>query len=180
MKEENRLKFVPLEIEGSYGIINKQISDGRGSIIRLWEDNSLLTGFSLTEASLVTNPVAGTLRGIHYQKKPFDENKIVECVQGRIFDVIVDLRRNSKNATRKIEIEIGPQCTYQGLVIPKGCAHGYLTMEPQSNLVYFMDNIYSPENSCGIVWNDVQIGINWPSKPVLISEQDLNWPGLNE
>jgi dTDP-4-dehydrorhamnose 3,5-epimerase len=53
-------------------------------------------------------------------------------------------------------------------------------MEPQSNLVYFMDNIYSPENSCGIIWNDVQIGINWPSKPVLISEQDLNWPGLNE
>jgi len=178
MIKETRVEFIPLEIEGSFAIITKPVSDERGDLIRIWENNSLFDRFDLSQASFVINPIVGTLRGVHYQKEPFSENKIVECVFGKVFDVIVDLRKDSTTFSRHLAIEIGPKCTYQGLFVPKGCAHGYLTIEPHSSLIYFMDKVYSPEKSSGILWNDKQLRIDWPSNPVLISDQDLQWPGL--
>ena len=172
------MEFIPLQIDGLYGIIEETKSDLRGTLTRVWESHSILEGFNLTQTTIVTNPTKGTLRGIHYQSEPFSENKIVECISGKVFDVVVDLRKNSITHGRHFAVEIGPLETYLGLLIPAGCAHGYLTLEMSSTLVYFMDREYSVENSNGLLWCDPTLSITWPGNPVLISEQDLNWPQL--
>ena len=92
--------------------------------------------------------------------------------------MILDLRKDSSTYKKLLEIEIGPECLYQGLFVPAGCAHGYLTLESDSTLIYFMDNVYSPKHSQGIRWNDSKLLINWPFEPILVSEQDLQWPGV--
>lgn len=172
------MHFVPLEIDGVLGIVAESHTDSRGTLTRVWESNSVLQGFALNQASIVENPTEGTLRGIHFQLDPFSENKIVECVSGKIFDVVVDLRKDSSTYRRHLEIELGPLEPYMGLFIPAGCAHGYLTLESNSTLIYFMDNAYSADHSHGLLWSDPNLSINWPCKPVLISDRDSEWPSL--
>lgn len=170
------MEFIPLEIEGVQGIVEKTRIDCRGSLTRVWDSNSILERFKLNQSSIVLNPTSGTLRGLHFQNEPFAENKVVECVTGRVFDVIVDLREKSDTFGRHIEVIIGPSETYLGLFIPAGCAHGYLTLEPDSTLLYFMDKEYSAENSKGIRWNDPKMQIKWPIEPSIISARDNSWP----
>jgi len=170
------MKFTPMELEGVYGIIEEPYSDSRGTLTRVWDSNSMLGKFALIQSSIVTNPMIGTLRGIHFQTPPFSENKVVECINGRVFDVVVDLREDSFTYGRHLEILLGPFETYLGLFIPAGCAHGYLTLEPDSTLLYFMDKEYSPEHASGIPWNDRTFSVNWPQIPKIISERDSNWP----
>ena len=174
------MKLVELQITGIFGILEKIKEDSRGAFSRVWDKNLVLSNFELNQASLVTNPLPGTLRGLHYQSEPFSENKIIECVTGKVFDVIIDMRKNSNTYGKHLELEIGPRSLYVGLYIPKGFAHGYLTIEPNSTLIYFMDKSYSPEHSKGILWNDPKLTINWPQPPALISERDLNWPHLSK
>lgn len=167
--------LVPLEIQATFGIVEQTKSDIRGTLTRIWDRNSQMSEFKLTQSSVVTNPTSGTLRGLHYQDDPFSENKVVQCVSGRVFDVIVDLRKDSRTRGMHVSYEIGPQCEYLGLVIPSGCAHGYLTLESNSTLVYFMDQEYSADHARGLRWNDPQFSIMWPRSPLLISERDANW-----
>ena len=178
MEDKRLIKSVPLKIEGSFGLISQSISDTRGTLTRIWENNLISTKFSFEQVSIVANPTSFTLRGLHYQKFPYSETKIIQCTGGKVFDVIVDLRKESNTYGNHINLEIGPRSEYQGLVVPSGCAHGYMTLEANSTLIYFMDNVYSPENSCGVLWDDPSLKIEWPSKPVVISKQDLEWPGL--
>jgi dTDP-4-dehydrorhamnose 3,5-epimerase len=180
VEDKRPIISVPLILEGCFGLVSKSVSDERGTLTRLWENNLIPTGFSLKEASIVVNPMSFTLRGLHYQKFPFSETKIIQCISGKVFDVVLDMRKESSTYGKHITLEIGPSSEYQGLVVPFGCAHGYLTLEANSTLIYFMDNIYSVENSCGILWNDSNIDIKWPYKPVFVSENDLDWPLFNE
>lgn len=168
--------FLPLEISGTFGIIEPVKSDDRGFLTRIWEVNTQLDEFKLTQSSFVSNPRSGTLRGLHYQDGPFSENKVVLCVTGRVFDVIIDLRKGSKTSGKYVSYEIGPGCEFLGLFVPKGCAHGYLTMDSNSSLVYYMDQEYSAEYARGLRWNDPKFSIAWPSNPLLISERDADWP----
>jgi dTDP-4-dehydrorhamnose 3,5-epimerase len=178
MKNAPRMNFTSLEIQNSLAVTLGTKLDDRGSLTRIWEANSVLKAFKLDQASIVNNPVTGTLRGLHYQSEPYSENKFIQCVSGKVFDVILDLRKDSITYKKHIGIEIGFGCAYQGLFVPAGCAHGYLTLELNSTLIYFMDKAYSPENSKGVRWNDPKLLINWPRKPTLVSQQDLQWPGL--
>jgi dTDP-4-dehydrorhamnose 3,5-epimerase len=168
--------FLPLEISGTFGIIEPAKSDDRGFLRRIWDINTQLGEFKLTQSSFVTNPRSGTLRGLHYQDEPYSENKVVLCVTGRVFDVILDLRKDSKTSGKYCSYEIGASCEFLGLFVPKGCAHGYLTMDSDSSLVYYMDEEYSAEHARGLRWNDPKFSIKWPSNPVLISERDADWP----
>lgn len=178
--EDNRLiKFVPLKIEGSFGLVCKSVSDTRGTLTRIWENYLTSTKFSFEQVSIVTNPTIFTLRGLHYQKFPFSETKIIQCIDGKVFDVILDLRKESNSYGKHITQEIGPSSDYQGLVVPSGCAHGYMTLQANSTLIYFIDNIYSAKNSYGVLWSDQNLKIEWPSMPAVISKQDLNWPGFD-
>ena len=170
----------PLKIDGSFGLVSKSVSDDRGTLTRVWENTLISTEFNLKQASIVVNPTSLTLRGLHYQKFSYSETKIIQCISGKVFDVILDLRKESYTYGEHFNLEIGPSSKYQGLVIPSGCAHGYMTLEDNSTLIYFMDNIYSAENSYGILWNDPNLEIKWPQKPVFVSENDLAWPLFNE
>ncbi len=176
MNRLNKIQFHQIEIEDAFVITSKLYSDNRGTFIRIWEENNFFSKFNLIESSIATNPLAGTLRGLHYQTQPYSENKIVQCVSGKIYDVILDLRKNSKTYKEFFGIEIGPNSMYQGLLVPKGCAHGYLTLEHHTIVAYFIDQPYSPEHCKGILWNDINFNIKWPINPLLISEQDLHWP----
>lgn len=169
------MKFVPLEIEGVRGIVGQAQTDSRGHLIRVWDSNTILKDFELKQASVVTNPRERTLRGLHFQDSPFLENKVVQCISGKVFDVILDLRSDSKTYGQHLELMIGPFETYLGLIVPAGCAHGYLTLENNSTLVYFMDREYSANHSRGIRWNDPAFVFNWPLEPTLVSENDSNW-----
>lgn len=172
--------FEPLGIDGVYGILSKPNVDPRGELRRVWDKHSVLADFKLCQASVVFNPTLGTLRGLHFQLEPFSEKKVVECLSGRAFDVIVDLRLDSPSYGNHVELLLGPGQNFLGAVVPAGCAHGYLTLEPETSLIYFMDKEYSPENASGLLWNDPKLSIKWPMNPTLLSAQDSTWPGFQE
>jgi dTDP-4-dehydrorhamnose 3,5-epimerase len=178
METGSGIETIPLQIADSLALIIETKIDDRGSLSRIW-DKGIHSGTSdLKQVSSVKNPSSGTLRGLHYQSDEFSENKVIQCISGKAFDVLVDLRKNSPTYKMHIELEIGPECAYQGIFIPSGCAHGYLTLEPNTNFIYFMDQVYSHAHTKGILWNDSKLAINWPKNPALISKQDLQWPEL--
>lgn len=170
------MKVEELEIDGLYGISVDPYIDGRGKLQRVWDTLPELKNFGLIQASHVSNPYKGTLRGIHFQEGQGSEAKVVQCVTGMVFDVVVDLRPNSETFNKVVTVELGQKSVFTGLVIPPGCAHGYITLEPNSDFIYFMDKCYSLELTRGIRWNDPLYSIIWPMEPILISEQDSNWP----
>ena len=174
------MEFVPLEITGALGIISESHLDSRGSLTRVWDAESPLGSFNLVQSSVVLNPKANTLRGLHFQTFPFSENKVIECISGRVFDVIIDLREESTTYKKQLAVHLGPKEKFFGVYIPAGCAHGYLTLVEDSTLIYFMDSKYSAKNSRGLLWSDPSLEINWPSEPAVISEQDRVWPTLSD
>ena len=115
----------------------------------------------------------GIIRGLHFQLPPFDETKLVRCINGAILDVFVDLRMDSKSFGRWDAIELSAQ-NKKMILIPRGFAHGFCTLSGISEVVYKVDNFYSKEYELGLLWNDPDLGINWPvSKPIL-SDKDKN------
>lgn len=173
-----RMNFTPIGINGAFGISSSTKLDFRGSLTRLFDLDSPINMFNLVQSSVVHNPTIGTLRGLHFQSEPFSENKVVECVAGRVFDVLLDLRPGSSTLDKYLGLEIGLGCDYLGVFVPAGCAHGYITLEANSTLIYFMDKGFSADHSSGIRWDDPSFGIIWPIAPTLISERDSNWPSL--
>ncbi len=121
-----------------------------------------------------------TLRGLHFQTPPYGQDKLVRCIRGRIFDVAVDVRRGSPTYGQWVGSELSAENGHQ-LFIPIGFAHGFVTLEPDCEVVYKCSNIYAPQHDGGIRWNDPAIGINWPiaegAVPEL-SDKDANQPFL--
>lgn len=121
----------------------------------------------------------GVLRGLHFQKQPKAQAKLVRCAQGKIFDVAVDIRPDSKNYKKWIGYELSEE-NKNMLYIPAGFAHGFVVLSETAEVLYKASNEYSPENDAGIRWDDPEIGINWQIKNPLISEKDKNLPLLNQ
>ena len=114
----------------------------------------------------------GTLRGLHFQKPPNAEVKLVKCVKGSIWDVVVDLRKNSKTFGKWYGTKL-TDINRKMMYIPKGFAHGYISLESYSEVIYLVSNYYSPESEKTLLWNDPDLAIKWPIKPILISKKDL-------
>ena len=172
------MELISLDINGVFGILSSTSIDERGSFLRIWEEANFNTHIKLNQASAAINPKARTLRGLHFQTEPHEESKVIQCIMGSVFDVVVDLRKDSSTYGKHSSIQLGPKETYQGIVVPKGFAHGYLTLEANSTLLYFMDNPYVPESAKGIVWNDPTLRIAWPYEPEVISDRDRNFPTM--
>ncbi|MCU7557545.1 dTDP-4-dehydrorhamnose 3,5-epimerase [Macrococcus capreoli] len=116
----------------------------------------------------------GTLRGLHFQKAPFAQAKLVRCTKGKIFDVAVDIRKNSPTYLEWVGVELTEENKKQ-LFIPRGFAHGFVTLSEDVEVQYKVDNVYSPENDRSIIWNDSNINIDWPiNENVILSEKDKN------
>ena len=166
--------FTETGIAGVILLDLEPITDERGSFARLQcPDEFAAAGYPFTPAqmSLSRNPTAGTLRGLHYQPAPNAEAKVVRVVRGRIFDVAVDLRRGSPTHWRWTGAELSAE-NGRALMIPEGVAHGFLTLEADTDVLYQITPAYTPGHDAGVRWNDPAFGIQWPSPPTLISARD--------
>lgn len=150
--------------------------DERGFFTRLQCPGEFAgAGISFTplQTSLSRNTKALTLRGMHYATEP--EAKLVRCVRGRMHDVIFDIRPDSPSYRKAFGVELDPQSAL-GLFMPPGVAHGFLTLEPDTDVLYQIDRIYRPGFDAGLRWNDPAFGFKWPSEPLVIGDRDRTWP----
>ena len=169
--------FTETKIKGVYIIEPELLTDERGFFARSFckeefQKHGLDT--DIVQCNISYNKKKGTLRGMHYQVPPFEEAKIVSCTKGSIYDVVVDLRRDSPTY-RYWHAEKLSADSYRMLCIPKGCAHGFLTLEDNCIVYYQMGALYHSECARGIRWNDPAIGIEWPVPAGIISKQDQSY-----
>ncbi len=173
------MKFQPTRIAGAFRIEIEPLADERGLFARTYCFESLRKAGAafgtIRQMSLSISPASCTLRGLHYQASPKPEAKIVRATQGRIFDVMVDLRRNSPTYLTWIGAELDASA-HHALLIPAGCAHGFLTLEDDCTVEYVMDADFEASLARGHRWNDPTFGIEWPFAPRVISERDRTWP----
>ncbi|MCI0400700.1 MAG: dTDP-4-dehydrorhamnose 3,5-epimerase family protein [Gammaproteobacteria bacterium] len=170
--------FTKGEIDGAYVMQLDKRADERGFFARLWCEQELRDrGLSARIAQINAgfSPRAGTLRGLHYQLAPHAEVKIVRCARGAVYDVIVDLRPASPTYRRWIGSELTADDA--GLLyVPEGCAHGYLTLVDNAELIYLTSQPYVPHAARGVRYDDPAFGFQWPEKVRIISEADRSWP----
>lgn len=172
------MQFKPTSIDGAY-IIEPQIHrDERGSFARFYDEAAFAELNLPTEwpqHNISENVKRGTLRGMHFQTKPHEEPKIVRCIRGSAFDVAVDLRPDSPSYKQWAGFELSAD-NMLGFYIPPGCAHGFLTLEDDTALLYLMGKTYHSDSASGVQWDDPTFGIDWPFEPSVLSPKDKDWP----
>ena len=171
--------FTETELPGAYVIDLERREDERGFFARAWcaeefAEHGLST--KLVQANLSFNLRKGTLRGMHFQVDPHAEAKLVRCTRGAVYDVIVDLRPGSDTYKRWVGIELDAD-SRRAVYVPEGFAHGYQTLEPETETFYQVSEYYTPEAEGGVRWDDPAFGIEWPDPAnALMSEKDRSWP----
>lgn len=172
------MRFRELSLAGAYLIEPERLTDDRGFFARIWcnrEFQAVGLSSELAQASISYSRVQGTLRGMHYQAAPHEEVKLVRCTSGGVYDVIIDLRTGSPTFGRWEAVELTAQNRLM-IYIPKGFAHGFLTLEDDTEVEYHMSEYYSPECARGVRWNDPTFQVCWPMVPRVISERDATYP----
>lgn len=170
--------FTQTAISGVWVIDPDFHRDERGHFFRAWclrEFAERGIDFIPVQANMGFNVRKGTLRGMHYQVEPALEAKLVRCTRGAIFDVALDLRRNSSAYGKWFGTELTEE-NGRMLLVPEGCAHGYQALEDDTEMHYMASQSYTPAAARGARFNDPAFGIQWPLIPSLISVQDRNWP----
>ena len=167
-----------LDIKGAYIIEREEFKDNRGSFSRqfcLKELASIGIDFDIKQCNISKNYSKGVLRGLHYQKAPYPEIKMVSCFRGAIYDVLVDLRKDSSTYLKWISTELNEN-NNKTLYIPSGVAHGFQTLEDNSVVYYQLGEFFKPEYYTGVRWNDPAFGIKWPDcDNRIINERDNNY-----
>ena len=172
--------FTETKLKGAFVVEIKKLNDERGFFGRTFckkemEEHGL--HMNIVQANTSFNKIKGTLRGMHFQVHPHEEIKLVQCIRGAIFDVIVDLRSESPTYLQWFGIELSEE-NYKMMYIPKRFAHGFITLRDNSEISYQMSAYYDAEKASGIRWDDPSVDIKWPIEPSLISERDKNYPDL--
>ncbi len=172
------MNFIPTEFVGAWLIEPEFVSDARGSFARTWcsrEFEGRGLNPRLAQCSISTNRLQGTVRGMHCQRGPQAETKLVRCTRGAIFDVIVDMRPGSPTFLRWSGIELSAN-NHRLLYIPAGFAHGFQTLLDESEVFYQISCEYEPKYYSGVRWDDPSIQVAWPLPISKISSQDQSWP----
>ena len=170
--------FRPTPLSGLFVVGLDKISDERGWFARSFcaaEFAAQGIGFQIVQSNVSVNTEVGTLRGLHYQAAPHGESKLIRCARGRIWDVAVDLRPDSPTRCHWFGLELGPDIPHT-LFIPDGFAHGFVTLQADSEVHYQMDAPFVPAAARGVRWNDPAFGICWPLPPTVIAPRDANYP----
>ena len=168
------MEFKERKLKGVFEITLNPIKDERGFFMRTYDD--LLFGkeslnLKWMQENHSRTEKKHTIRGLHFQLPPFSETKLVRCIKGTILDVFVDLRENSECFGKWDAIELSEE-NKKMIFIPRGFAHGFCTLSEISEVVYKVDNVYSKQHELGIMWNDPDININWPTQTPTLSEKD--------
>lgn len=175
--------FKETKLSGAYVIEVQRLRDDRGFFGRSFCRHEFVEhGLNpeIAQCSISFNREAGTLRGMHYQAEPYSEDKVVRCTRGSLYDVILDLRRDSPTFKQWISSDLTRENRLM-LYVPKGFAHGFQTLADNTEVIYQMSEFYHPESACGIRWNDPAFGIYWPEKDrVIMSDRDKTWPDYME
>jgi len=172
------MTFHETRIPGVFEIHLEPSQDERGYFARTWcskEFQSHGLNPALVQCSVSFNKRKGTLRGLHYQAAPFQECKLIRCTRGAIHDVVVDLRSQSPAFKRWFAAELTPD-NRRMMYVPVGCAHGFLTLEDDSEIFYQMSEVYDAGSARGVRWDDPAFGIDWPASVQVISERDRTYP----
>ena len=176
------MKLVETGIASAWVMETNSILDNRGVFARLFcsgELGSILGARTIVQINHSITGQVGAIRGLHYQKAPHAELKIVRCLKGRVFDVAVDLRQDSPTFLKWNAVELTPENNLAYL-IPEGCAHGFQVLEKNSQLLYLHTAFYTPESEVAVRFDDPLIAVNWPLLPTNVSAKDKCHPLLNE
>ena len=172
------MKFTKQKLDGVYLIEPEPYKDERGMLRRNFcrnefSNDSLLNDIKQTNIS--ENTKKHTLRGFHFQYAPSGEKKVISCIKGSIYDIVVDLRKDSKTFTEWLSFELSEE-NRLSLHIPVGCANAYLTLKGNTWILYYHSEFYSPDNEGGMRYNDPFFNFKWPAEPKIISSKDNNYP----
>ena len=172
--------FTETVLKGAFVIDPEPVRDDRGLFARIWcrlefEANGLVVTW--VQSSMSVSRRRGTLRGMHYQASPNEEIKLVRCTSGAIYDVIIDLRPSSPTYGQHVGVTLTAE-NHRSLYIPKQFAHGFLTLEENSEVSYHMSEFYAPASARGFRWDDPAFKIEWPEPVVAMSEKDRTWPAF--
>jgi dTDP-4-dehydrorhamnose 3,5-epimerase len=172
------VKFTPLPLQGAFLIEPEPVADERGFFARTFcreEFSAHGLNPELQQCSISFNTSKATLRGMHYQKEPHQEVKLVRCTMGRIYDVIIDLRQDSATFKQWASVELTAG-NHKLIYIPEGFAHGFLTLASNCEVFYQMSEFFHSESIAGVRWNDPAFSIQWPGDVSTISDRDRNYP----
>lgn len=168
------MKFTPTPLKGAFLIDLDKIGDERGFFARFFCENEFkIHGLDpkVAQANFSLSKDKGTLRGLHYQLPPYEETKLVRCLSGSLYDVILDIRRDSPTFGRYFGAVLTPENRTM-MYVPRGFAHGFITLEPDTEILYLVSAPYSKEHERGIRFDDPAFNIEWPAAPAVISERD--------
>ena len=174
------MRFHESPLAGAYTIEMDRLEDERGFFARSYcaeEFAARGLAAAMPQSSVSFNAHRGTLRGLHYQAEPHAEDKVVRCTAGAIYDVIVDLRPDSPTKRRWFGVELSA-ANHGSLFVPKGVAHGFMTLRDDTEVLYMISVPYAPGFERGVRWNDPAIGISWPAAPSVVSARDAAYPLL--
>ncbi len=171
-----------LQIKGVFEITLSPKYDNRGFFMRTY-DEITFNKFGIHKAWVQENhsksDIKGIVRGLHFQEPPFAETKLIRCIRGSIFDVVVDVRKDSETLGNWVSVELSEE-NMKMLLVPRGFAHGFCTLTDNCEVIYKVDNFYSPEHERGVLWNDPDLDISWPVSDPVLSEKDKKNSILSE
>ena len=176
------MEFTETPLAGAWVVDVSPMSDDRGFFARAWcadefAEHSMEP--KLVQANMSHNHMKGTLRGMHYQVSPYEETKFVRCIRGAIYDVIIDLRPESKTYRQWFGAELTAE-NRKALFVPRGFAHGFQTLSDDAEVFYQVSEFYTPGAESGIRYSDPAFNIKWPEAVTVISEKDANWPDFDQ
>lgn len=174
------MKITPTEIDGAYFLEIEPREDERGFFARGWcvtefEEKTGIRPPQWVQSNISRNRFKGTLRGMHFQRVPHGEVKLLRCLQGAVYDVALDVREGSRSFGKWAGVELTAD-NYRAFYIPEGVAHGYLTLTEDAVVFYEVSGFYHPESEGGVRWDDPAFAIRWPEPVVCMSDKDHAWP----
>ncbi len=175
------MRINPTPLHGTWTIDLERRGDERGWFARLFCEREFANQGLATHYVQINNSTSatrGTLRGMHYQLPPRGEVKVVRCIRGSLFDVVLDLRPDSPTFGRSFGAELSAD-NRRMMYVPRGCAHGFLTLDADTEAFYLVSEFYDPTLERGVRFNDPRFQIEWPAPPMVVSDKDRNWPDFD-
>lgn len=176
------MKFHPTTLEGAFSISLEPFQDERGLFARTFcqrEFAEIGHEKEFVQFNHSLNTHKGTIRGLHYQRPPFAEIKLIRCIKGAVYDVLVDVRQESPTYLQHYGIELSAE-NMKMIYIPEGFAHGFQTLEDETSLIYHHTAFYTPGVESGLKFDDPTLGIKWPLPPSVISDKDQKYPSIDQ